>query len=947
MKKKVILSVLILFLLNVLAATGISKLEQQLRQAKGKEKIELLNQITQNLLPQNLTEAAIYNQQSKELCKTIKNDKLCMITSFLHGKILRLEDDFLPALQLQMQLKQQFKQKNIPEWLAKCWRELGEIYFFKTNIEESEFYFKKLIEYYTSKEDYESVKQIYNRLASAYTKGHRYKKAMKAVLKSLEYDAITNHEAFNILSVIYVNQNNLQQALKLQKRSLKVREEKQLSDEVAKSYVNLGVIYRKLGKTEKALEYYKKSEQYSKKEGDISNLIFIYNNIGYLYATNLHNSAQAKEYYDKSLKLSYQIGDETQANNTLTNIAKLQIENGNLAKAEKNLKKALDLVQNIGSFKLISDTYEQLTNLYEKQGKTKQALLTFKKYNSYKDSLAAYKNDNKFRELMIKYESQEQENLNRIYQLELAKEKQKNLYLFITIAVAIAALAIFIFAYIIRWRSEQKLQKEITKRKQIENNLENEIEAKTAELSEQLQKSEDQRIATTVLLQDLNKTTAKLGDEIEERRKTQADLQALLENTEISFVLINPDLTIRSFNSKAIDYSKKVFGTSIEIGESILDFTLAETKDGFKNNLKKCLQGETTKLDLGLPTNDPQMWFNFSYIPVKDINGKVTGVLFSSLNITKRKQVENALAESERKYKALFQTAAEGILAVDLEQDKFSFANSSMCKMLGYSEEELKTMKPKDIHPTSLQNEILSDYEKQVKQEISFAPAIPCLRKNGRIIYTNITSVNTKINGKIYHIGFFTDVTNRKKAEAQLIQSEKRFRTLVNTLPDYIWLKDTEGIYLNCNPKFEEFLGHSESEIIGKTDYDFLPKKLANFFRNKDKEAMKANKSIMNEEEITRKIDSKHVLLETTKTPMYNEDGSVIGILGIGHDITERKKIENELRDKMTQLRRLNNAMTGREERMIELKQKINELSKKLDEEPPYNLDFMDKNNDK
>jgi PAS domain S-box-containing protein len=128
-----------------------------------------------------------------------------------------------------------------------------------------------------------------------------------------------------------------------------------------------------------------------------------------------------------------------------------------------------------------------------------------------------------------------------------------------------------------------------------------------------------------------------------------------------------------------------------------------------------------------------------------------------------------------------------------------------------------------------------------------------------------------------------------------LDRERSHLRTLVSTIPDLVWMKDADGIYLTCNDTFERFFGASEAEIVGKTDYDFVDKELADFFRQKDREAMAVGGANVNEEWITFADDGHRALLETTKTPMYATDGSLIGVLGIGHDITESRNIQEEL----------------------------------------------------
>ena len=117
-------------------------------------------------------------------------------------------------------------------------------------------------------------------------------------------------------------------------------------------------------------------------------------------------------------------------------------------------------------------------------------------------------------------------------------------------------------------------------------------------------------------------------------------------------------------------------------------------------------------------------------------------------------------------------------------------------------------------------------------------------------------------------------------------------RALVQSMPDLVWLKDADGKYLACNNRFERYFGASESEILGHTDYDFVDKESADFFRQRDRIAIEGGRPSINEEWITFADDGHTELLETTKTPIYDADGRLTGVLGIGHDITERKLAE-------------------------------------------------------
>lgn len=136
----------------------------------------------------------------------------------------------------------------------------------------------------------------------------------------------------------------------------------------------------------------------------------------------------------------------------------------------------------------------------------------------------------------------------------------------------------------------------------------------------------------------------------------------------------------------------------------------------------------------------------------------------------------------------------------------------------------------------------------------------------------------------------------RTQAESALRKSEAHLRTLIETIPDLIWLKNPDGVYLACNPKFERFFGAKEADIVGKTDFDFVDEELATFFQQHDQAAMAANRPTMNEEEVTYADDGHRELLETIKTPMYDSEHNLIGVLGVARDITHRKESEESLR---------------------------------------------------
>ena len=150
-------------------------------------------------------------------------------------------------------------------------------------------------------------------------------------------------------------------------------------------------------------------------------------------------------------------------------------------------------------------------------------------------------------------------------------------------------------------------------------------------------------------------------------------------------------------------------------------------------------------------------------------------------------------------------------------------------------------------------------------------------------------------NKAVRMLGTLSEINERKQAERDILNSEARFRTLVQTIPDLIWLKDQDGVYLSCNKVFERLFGSREEDIVGKTDYDFVDRELADLFRAHDKKAIAAGIPSSNEEWVTFLDDGHRALLETIKTPMYDGKGTLIGVLSIGRDITKRKRNEEAL----------------------------------------------------
>ncbi len=144
--------------------------------------------------------------------------------------------------------------------------------------------------------------------------------------------------------------------------------------------------------------------------------------------------------------------------------------------------------------------------------------------------------------------------------------------------------------------------------------------------------------------------------------------------------------------------------------------------------------------------------------------------------VIERRRLEDALRESEQRFRAIFDNATDGILLADLEKEKFHTGNRTICQMLGYSPGELETLWIKDIHPEADIQNITKVFEGQIRGVHSFAEDIPMKRRNGSIFYTDISSAPIELGRKKYLISIFRDITERKKAEKKLADAYEKLK---------------------------------------------------------------------------------------------------------------------------------------------------------------------------
>ncbi|HET6497279.1 MAG TPA: PAS domain S-box protein, partial [Thermoleophilia bacterium] len=296
--------------------------------------------------------------------------------------------------------------------------------------------------------------------------------------------------------------------------------------------------------------------------------------------------------------------------------------------------------------------------------------------------------------------------------------------------------------------------------------------------------------------------------------------------------------------------------------------------------------------------DDVTRWMESRLVAVRDAEGRCLAVEGITRDVTERIQAEDALRQSATRFRDLSEHTPIAYQSLNAD-GRIIDVNRDWLQLLGFTREEVMDRSFGEFW-TAETRHLFTGAFAHLKQQCAVDNAeIRLLSKNGDTVTVVLTGrVQLNAEGELDRTHcVIVDISERKRAEEALQRSEAQLRTLIETLPDLVWLKDCEGVYLSCNPRFEAFFGAPESEIVGKTDYDFQDAAVADSFREHDRVAMEARSPTANEEEIVFSDDGHKEILETIKTPVHGADGRLIGVLGVGRDITERKLAEEALRE--------------------------------------------------
>ncbi|MCX6575261.1 MAG: PAS domain S-box protein, partial [Candidatus Aminicenantes bacterium] len=305
---------------------------------------------------------------------------------------------------------------------------------------------------------------------------------------------------------------------------------------------------------------------------------------------------------------------------------------------------------------------------------------------------------------------------------------------------------------------------------------------------------------------------------------------------------------------------------------------------------------------------------SISAVAVKDEQGSIQYFDGTIEDITERKRAENALRENEMRYRALFECANDAVFLLSSE-GKHVMVNKRAAEMLGYSIKDLIGLSYGDIVAPSEHKDATNKLQAVWNGE-SFSTYERIFRKkNGTEFPVEITiALISDVEGKPLFIqSVVRDITDRKRAEEDLTKERNLLRTLIDNLPDYIFIKDVESRFVINNVAHLRCLGaKTQDEVIGKADIDFFPNKMAEQYLADEREIIRSRRALAVREEpsIDRTTGDRKWLL-TTKVPLVGANGRAVGLVGISRDITERKRAEEELSKHREHLEELVKARTG------------------------------------
>ena len=260
-----------------------------------------------------------------------------------------------------------------------------------------------------------------------------------------------------------------------------------------------------------------------------------------------------------------------------------------------------------------------------------------------------------------------------------------------------------------------------------------------------------------------------------------------------------------------------------------------------------------------------------------------------------------ALRASEAKYRKIIEASLDGIMIVDLGTKMFGDVNPAICRMFGYPAEEFLTLSLADILPQFVQAVVMDKFVSLPLGEVVRLPATACLRKDGTTFYADINAAKMRADGRECLCGQFRDIAERRRADEDVRESEKRYRTIVESIGDALFIHDVEGNILEVNDAACQLYGYAREELVGNNLRRFV-------LPGTEADAAERLKRLSKEgrlrfENISVRKDGTRVATDVFSKMVSREGRGIVH--GFVRDISELKRAQEALRSSEARYRSL------------------------------------------
>nr|CRH04327.1 putative Histidine kinase with HAMP domain, PAS 3 domain, PAS 4 domain, HisKA domain, HATPase_c domain and response reg domain [Candidatus Magnetococcus massalia] len=281
----------------------------------------------------------------------------------------------------------------------------------------------------------------------------------------------------------------------------------------------------------------------------------------------------------------------------------------------------------------------------------------------------------------------------------------------------------------------------------------------------------------------------------------------------------------------------------------------------------------------------------------RDFNQMVVTLRSSHAQLQSRMDAHKQTAAELKRWAQIFEHAEWGIAVSQAESPILETINPAYARMHGFTVDELKGYPIIDLY-TPAEREGFPQWMAKVQEQEHISYETRHLRKDGSEfpVLIDLTLIRDPDGNKLFRVANVQDITQPKSLEESLRRSEERFRALMESTVDCIWEMDAEANFSYVSPRIEELLGYTPDEVVGKlSGFDLMPLEEADRVRKVFKALVATGEPFTALVNINQHKDGHLVIMESSGRPFFDESGKLLGYRGIDRDITERKRIEEDL----------------------------------------------------